>query len=1013
VSASPERDLVQLPLASAAAAAHGFAVWAGSDLPRSDSDVIVAKWCADQILLLNPWLTLQQASDAVKQLEAVLASTTPENIVERSKTFLAALRTGVQIRVGNRKKSVVVLDLDNPAANRWDIATEVMYKTSGGTRAVRFDIVVYGNGIPLVVTECKSMTDPNISWINAAKDITGTYTNRAPGFLAASLFQVATDGRDVRYGPIKAKPQQFHAWGSSNPARPADETWDQVEWDFCHLHDPALLCAWVQDHILHLSDRSSGTLTRFIPRWPQAEAAPLMAERSRSELSNRGLLVHYQGSGKTLAMLMTANEILRRDPKHCVVLVVDRIDLLSQHKQDFLQSDARRSVQEAATGEQLAELLRAPATSGLVITMVHRFADKDVLSTRSDITVLVDEAHRTQGTSDAQLGGQMRKAIPNATLIGLTGTPVSAKDRNTFEAFGSDADKGYVMHRYTPADSVKDGTTVQIVVDRRRIVQTLQRDELDAAYAAYVETEGLSSEKAEILARQATRWDALLKDPRRIQAVCADVAADLVANVLPGGYGAMLVVADRAACVMAVTELRKHLNTDQVTAVISGDKSDPASFEPFIRTAAQEAEVVKAFRDPAQPLKLLVVTSKLLTGFDAKNCLAIYIDKPLKGHTLFQAVARVNRTWVTPSGTEKGFGIVVDYCGVAPEILRAFDQTVEDSVRKEVVSPTELVASYKRSLTSAEKVMGEEFSWTVPRHELIISAKRHLSQHPKLVRAFRQHVNRAELIFEALPNNAAIAKEKHRLQRLVLILDSYGISQQTEREALLLAHGPAVRALVFAHTGAPQRADLELLQLSADRIAELVGVANDPAFDVKMLQSSDVLDRVRERLRARMNGPHAQQYSSIAAKLEVFASTVYVETPAGVQQATIDLVEIAKQLKTVDDLLGEHWEDLDLELFGWRKAPAPVLDPKYALQQLLDEYGPNPLPAGLDDVAKVVDDIVGTLSYKSLRDDVSAQKSLTRMLLTDCKRIGVLPTEKIEANEFIAQLVAYVNAYLV
>lgn len=1013
MSNSPERDLVQIPLTKAAANTHGFVVWDGSNLPRSDSDVLISKWCANQIAVLNPWVTSAQALEAVRELESILSATTTDNLVERAKVFLTAIRSGVKVRAGNRKRHVTVIDLDTPENNRWDIATEVTYRTSGGIKAVRFDNVLYVNGIPMVTVECKSILDPHVSWLTAAKDLAGPYTRRAPAFLAAGLIQIATDGREVRYGAVKTAAQQFQRWGSSTETRPADETWEQVVHDFCALTDPRRLCSWAQDYVLHLSDRSTGALVRFVPRWTQAEAAPLMVERILDLSQNRGLLVHFQGSGKTLAMLMATNAVLRLQPKHCVVLVVDRLNLLSQHKQDFAQSDARRAIQEAEDVSTLAALLNNQSTSGVVITTIYRFADQGLLSSRSDITVMVDEAHRTQGTTEAQLGGQMRKALPNATLLGLTGTPIAENDRNTFDAFGSDADTGRVLHRYNAADSVQDGTTVQLIVDRRFIVQAFEREQLDEAYEEYVKREGLTESKAEILAKASTRSENLLKDPRRIDVIAQDVATDLVSNVLPGGYGAMLVVADREACVLYAEKLKTLLSPEQVTAVISGAKDDPDSYVPYIRDSADEETVVRAFCDPKKPLKLLVVTSKLLTGFDAKNCLAIYIDKPLKGHTLFQAITRVNRTWVGPSGVEKGFGIVVDYCGVAPEILKAFDQAVEDTVRKEVVSPTELVALFKKSLRNAERLFGAEFNWTATQGDLISAAKQRLAEHTRYWRTFRQNVHRAELIFETLNSHPKILAEKKRLRRLVQILDSYGVAAETERDALILAHGAAVQALVLAHTGDPQRIDLNLLQLTPERIRELVGQPGNPAIDIKLLQSDEILETIRERLRLRMQGPHAEYYSSIAAKLEQFAATVYVETVDGVQQAVTDLVVIAKQLKELDDRVGEQWEDLELELLGWRSVAQPLLDPKRALRQILNEYSPQPMPAGLDDVVKVLDDLVGTLSYKSLLDDVSAQKSLRRMLLINCKRLGVLPLDKRLAEEFVTQLVAYVNAYLV
>lgn len=1013
MSGFPERDLVQLPLTAAASREHGLVRHEGAALPRGESDVVIAEWCKGAIQELNPWATQAQVGEAVSGLEAILAATSSGNIVEQAKKSLTALREGVKVRDSGRKRAIQLVDLDNPTRNRWDIALEVPYRTSGGVKAVRFDIVLYCNGIPLVVVETKSILDEHASWLTAATDIAKGYTKRAPAFLAAGLFQIATDGREVRYAAINTAAQQYQRWGSTLETRPEDDTWEQVEYDFLALTNPELLCSWAQDYILHLADRSTGVLTRFVPRWTQAEAAPLMAARALDPVLKRGLLVHFQGSGKTLAMLMAANEVLRLEPKACVVILVDRLDLLSQHKQDFSQSDARRSTVEADTSDTLGKLLSKPDTSGIIITTVHRFADQGVLTTRADVTVMVDEAHRTQGTGEAQLGGQMRTALPNSTLIGLTGTPIAESERNTFDAFGCDADPGRVLHRYNAADSVRDGTTVPLVMDRRRIVQALNKEQLDTAFAAYIKAEGITSDKAELLAKDTTRWDTLLKDPRRITEISEDLAADVVTTVFPDGYGAMLVVADRAACVLYADKLKELLGSDVVTAVISGDKNDDDSFLPYIRSGADEEQVVKDFRNPTKALKVLVVTSKLLTGFDAKNCKAIYIDKPMKGHTLFQAVTRVNRTWVTPSGVAKGFGVIVDYCGVAPAVLEAFDQDVEDTSRVEIVSPTQLVAMYKSSLTRAENTLGKDFKWGAERGDLITAAKRELAGETKLLRAFRRHVNKAELIYETLPNHPAIRAERKRLMTLLDVLLSFGRSEATEREALLMAHGPAVRDLVLSHTGAPIRTDLDLVHLTPERIKELVGKPGDPKTEIQMLQSADVLEKLRERLKARLEGPHASEYSSLAAKLEQFSSTVYVETAAGVVEAATDLVAIAQQLKELDDRLGEEWDQLDLDLFGWRTRPEPVLDTRRALQQILDEYAPDPRPAGLDDVAEVLDDLVATLSYKSLREDVSAQKRLNRLLLENCKRLGILPTSKAEANEFLAQLVAYINAYLV
>jgi type I restriction enzyme R subunit len=689
-------------------------------------------------------------------------------------------------------------------------------------------------------------------------------------------------------------------------------------------------------------------------------------------------------------------------------MVVDRRDLLSQHKGDFGNSDARRSVLEAVNGADLVKLLKDPAISGQLITTVHRFAASGIISQRKDITILVDEAHRSQ---EGDLGRQMRDALPNATLIGLTGTPIATSSHNTFESFGCPADDKRVMHRYTAANSVKDGTTVRLELDRRKIVQGLNQSELDEAYEAYRKAEDLSSPDAEIVAKAVTKYNVLLKDPRRIAIIAKDIANDLTTTIIPAGYGAMVVVADREACVLYVEALRKHLNADQVTAVISsGGKDDPDEWAPYIRDSAAEAAVANAFRDPTNPLKVLVVTSKLLAGFDAPNALAMFIDKPMRDHTLFQAVTRVNRTYTTTLGVEKGYGVIIDYCGVTPAILEAFSKSPDDVKARVVMTPEQLVTQLKNSLTRAERVFGEDFDWSAPNP--LHRAKTALASDGRLWRIFRQNVNRAELIFETIPTNKDALAERTRLKRLVAVLHSYGTSFAAKKDMLVLAHGQAVRDLILDNTGDPMRADMNIVTLTPARIKQLIGEPTDPVTQITELQSGDVLATIRERLKARLAGPHAADYDSIAAKLEAFAATKYVPTVDGVQAAAIDLVELAKQLKAVDDLVGEEWEELDVELTGWSRAPEPVLTPGQALEQILSEYSPKPLPVGLDDVAAVLDEIVDKLSYRKLRDDPAAQKQLRSTLVTETKRLGLLPTTKQAVNDFIDQLRDYVNIYL-
>lgn len=1001
-----ETDLVQDPLVRAAAADHGFTIWAGEAVPRAHTDILVPDWAEAAIARLNPGLPARPVHAAQRELRQTLAAATSDTLVEQAKVFLGQIRDGVRVDVKGRVRAVRLIDFDDPSVNRWDIATEVTYSGSP-VRDVRFDIVLYCNGIPLVVTETKSMTDLSLSWLNAALDLAGPYTDRAPGFLAAGVLQIATDGNEARYAGVKTPAARFNPWGTSSSDRPEDGTWEQIVHDFCSLTDPARLLAWIRDYVLHLTDKGSGSLVRFVPRWPQAEAAPLIVERALSR-DTRGLLDHFQGSGKTLTMLMAANAITRRDPTHCVVLVVDRLDLLTQHKGDFTSSDARRSLTEAETTAELAHQLRNPTTSGLVITTIHRFAESRKLSDRADITVLIDEAHRSQ---EGHLGKAMRAALPNATLIGLTGTPLAEGDRNTYATFGSPDDTGRVLHRYSAADSVADGTTVPLLIDRREIVQALDREALDAAFDDYVEREGLSSTEAEALASHTVSANLLFKDPRRVETIADDVHGYVKANLLADGYGAMLVVADRETCVLYANALKTRFAAGQVTAVISGAKSDPDDWVPYVRDASAEAVVQRDFRDPKHPLKVVVVTSKWLTGFDAKNCRVVFVDKPMRRHTLFQAVTRANRAWTTPAGAEKGYGVVIDYCGIAEDIIAAFDRSTGSTDRTEVATPDKLRKLFRKSLNSAEKVLGKKLDPSDPTS--IHTAKTILARDERLLRVFRQHVNRADLIYETLAGDPALTKYKARFGFLLRVLHAASPRRGADRKLLAAAHGAAVRQLIREHTGAVTQVDLSDIELDADKIDEILVQLDDPVGVVERITSGEVLAQIRERLIARMEGPHADAYRSIAEKLERFAHTRYVPDTGGAHAAVRDLVEIVQELKRADELVGEEWEALEVELGTGGLPPEPVVpSPATALQDILAEFHPVEAPATVDDFATAVDEIVERLSYRKLSEDPATQQLLRSELLMEAKRRDLLPPGA-AARTFVAQLVRYVNLWLV
>jgi type I restriction enzyme R subunit len=407
----------------------------------------------------------------------------------------------------------------------------------------------------------------------------------------------------------------------------------------------------------------------------------------------KGLIWHFQGSGKSLLMVFAAQKMRLqsklRNPT--VIIVVDRIDLDAQISATFYASDIPNLV-KAETRTELERLLRQD-TRKIIITTIFKFGEADgVLNERENIIVLVDEAHRTQ---EGDLGIKMRAALPNAFLFGFTGTPINQRDRNTFYAFGAEEDERGYMSRYGFEESLRDGATLPLHFEPRLLEMHIDHDAIDQAYGEL--TGGLSDLDRENLAKAASRMAVLVKAPERIANICADIAQHYNEKVAPNGFKAMVVTYDQECCLLYKAELEKHLPSEASEIIISATGKDER-FKPYQRTRDQEEKLLNRFRDRNDPMKILVVTAKLLTGFDAPILQAMYLDKPLKAHTLLQAICRTNRTY----GSQKTHGFVVDYLGVFDDVAQALE--FDEQGFQQVVSG---IATLKNQLPGAiQKCLG-------------------------------------------------------------------------------------------------------------------------------------------------------------------------------------------------------------------------------------------------------------------------------------------------------------------
>ncbi|MDD5390362.1 MAG: HsdR family type I site-specific deoxyribonuclease [Gallionellaceae bacterium] len=407
---------------------------------------------------------------------------------------------------------------------------------------------------------------------------------------------------------------------------------------------------------------------KIICRYQQYEAANKIVERVLAGAPRKGLIWHFQGSGKSLLMVFAAQK-LRLHPRlknPTVLIVVDRIDLDTQITGTFTGADIP-NLEKADSREKLRQLL-AQDVRKIIITTIFKFADVDteadgVLNPRGNIIALVDEAHRTQ---EGDLGRKMRDALPNAFLFGLTGTPINRFDRNTFYAFGADEDEKGYLSRYGFEESIRDGATLKLHFEPRLLELHIDKAAIDAAFKEM--TGGLSDLDRDTLGKTAARMSVLVKTPERIRRVCEDIVQHFRNKVEPNGFKGQIVTFDRESCLLYKAELDKLL-PPEASAVVMTVNSNELAYKPFARGRDEEERLLDRFRDPGDPLQLLIVTAKLLTGFDAPILQAMYLDKPLRDHTLLQAICRVNRTY----SEQKTHGLIVDYLGIFDDVARALE----------------------------------------------------------------------------------------------------------------------------------------------------------------------------------------------------------------------------------------------------------------------------------------------------------------------------------------------------
>ncbi len=660
---------------------NGWKYIPAEELPRDYSDVYVDSMVKDALIRLNPVIAEDpsRADEVIFKLRALVLSTNQQNLVTQNEAFKQFVfeknsypfgKDGRQVSIdffgteinGKRDKNEYVV------TNQW-----VYPKKEGGKR---LDIVLLINGFPVSVGEVKTPTRSAITWLDGAQDI-NDYEKSIPALFVANIFNFATEGKHYRYGSVCMPAAKWGPWHTTEDK--SDGTLAAVQKSVKNMITPDNLLDLFQFFTLFATDNKYRKY-KVIARYQQFEGANMIVERVKNGYPKKGLIWHFQGSGKSYLMEFAAVKLrMLPELKNPTVIVVDdRLDLESQITAQFHSSDVA-NLETASNIQQLMDMLRQDIRK-IIITTIFRFQDvTEELSPRDNIIVLVDECHRTQ---EGDLGRKMRTALPNAFFFGLTGTPINRIDKNTFVTFGATEDRSGYMSKYSFSDSIRDHATLPLEFEPVPIDLHVDQETMDREFD--VLTDSLDeNEKAEL--SKHVNMKAIMYNPKRIHKVCAHIAKHFMTKVHPNGYKAQVVVLDRPCCIKYKAELDKLLGPERSTIVMDTNDDKADEYKAYARSRDEEAKVLDRFRDPEDPLEIVIVCNKLLTGFDAPILQCMYLDKPMKDHTLLQAICRTNRTY----DDGKTFGLIVDYIGIFDNVAKALN--FDEAGMKRVITNIEEV----------------------------------------------------------------------------------------------------------------------------------------------------------------------------------------------------------------------------------------------------------------------------------------------------------------------------------
>jgi len=1019
----------------------GWHYFAPDNIPRQPQDIFVEPFVREALIRLNPEIAAKpdRADEVLYELRAILRSARRDGIIKANEAMTEWFRNDKTMPFGENHEhtAIKLFNFEDIEANHFVVTSQ--YRVQGKGGAVCADLVLLVNGFPLVVVEAKLPPRPSVTWYDRAVTIRQQHENDVPELFVCNVLNVASDGRQLRYGSIGMPENLWGPWREVGdtvvPEAAASITAANVG-----MLAPAVLLD-ILEHFTLFAVNNKKRLTKVVCRYQQYQAANLIVDRVVDpEAPKKGLVWHFQGSGKSYLMVFAAKK-LRLHPaldNPAVLVVVDRVDLDTQIGNTFHGAKVENLV-KAKTRAQLKTMLRA-GTKKVIITTIFRFGDESAkqeanrllrwtntrlqkglldeaettlldcadllgslkpgdgqtlrerfadlretfeqaagkmlvlpepqvvtdedadsdgedsapvvpLNQAENVIVLVDEAHRTQ---EGDLGLKMKGALPNASFFGLTGTPINKRDRNTFKTFGATCDDGRYLHRYGFEDSIRDGATLSLHFVPRSSELKIDVESMTEEFSQL--TGGLSDVDEGEVIRQATRFGVAVKAPARVERVVQDIVEDFKTQVRPKGLAAMVVTYDQEACLLYKAELDKHLSPAVSDVVISvgGNRKGETEYLKYQRDRDAEEKLLDRFREPTDPLKILVVTAKLLTGFDAPILQTMYLDKPMRDHTLLQAICRTNRIY----NENKQSGVIVDYLGLFDETANAlkFDEVdvgrMVESIEKIKRQLPQAMAKCLDLFEGVDRTLDEQHSHVAALNKL--GSLEHCDE-------FGMHFRYLSKVWEVVspdPVLEAFVEDYAWLaRRYKAVRQSGGGGQQIWQEL-----GPQTTQLLYKHLSFNIAAtDLEDIVLD-DELFAIIQQTRDPEQAAK-----DIAVKLEDYLNGKKGDP---KIADLAAKLK--------DLKERYENGTIQALEYIKHLLSLSTRAVEVSQENE------KDPPPPDEAPeekgKAMLTQLFEEIRTPDTPVRVEKVVAGIDEVVRKVRFDGWSDTDSGRRQVSRAL---------------------------------